>query len=37
MPRRSFRRWLRAIMVATFAMFAGAVSPVSADQGDEQG
>jgi hypothetical protein len=37
MPRRSFRRWLLAIMVATFAMFAGAVSPVSADQGDKQG
>jgi hypothetical protein len=37
MPRRSFRRWLLAIMAATFAMFAGAVSPTSADQGDKQG
>jgi hypothetical protein len=37
MPRRSFRRWLLAIMAATFVMFAGAVSPASADQGDKQG
>jgi len=37
MPRRSFRRWLLAMMAATFAMFAGAVPPVSADQGDKQG
>ncbi len=37
MPRRSFRRLLLAIMAATFAMFAGAVSPASADQGDKQG
>ncbi len=37
MPRRSFRRWLLAIMAAPFAMFAGAVSPASADQGDKQG
>jgi len=36
MPRRSFRRLLLAIMAATFAMFAGAVSPASADQGDKQ-
>jgi hypothetical protein len=33
MPRRSFRRWLLAIMAATFVMFAGAVSPTPADQG----
>src|SRR5260221_4721371 len=37
MPRRTFRRWLLAIMAATFVMFAGAVSPASADQGDKQG
>src|SRR5215472_17603705 len=37
MPGRSFRRWLLAMMAGTFAMFAGAVPPVSADQGDKQG
>jgi hypothetical protein len=36
MPMRAFRRWLLA-MATTFAMFAGAVSPTSADHGDKQG
>src|SRR5262249_26233999 len=37
MPRRSFRRWLLAMMAATFAMFAGAVSPAPVDEGDRRG
>jgi hypothetical protein len=37
MPMRAFRRWLLAMMATTFATFAGAVSPASADQGDKQG
>jgi len=37
MPIGAFRRWLLAMMAATFAIFAGAVSPASADQGDKQG
>jgi hypothetical protein len=37
MPMRAFRRWLLAMMAITFAMFAGAFSPASADPGDKQG
>ena len=37
MPIGAFRRWLLAVMAVTSAIFAGAVLPASADQGDKQG